>query len=128
MNSGVMNMRSRPQEELLSGSVMLCHQDDLVADSGVCALLGKEQIALFWLPALEPQLFAIGNHDPFGGANVLSRGMVGDIAGEPVVASPLYKQHFSLRDGRCLEDDSVRVPVYKVSLRDTMVWCEKAAG
>ena len=30
-------------------------------------------------------------------ANVLSRGLVGDLQGERVVASPIYKHHFSLR-------------------------------
>jgi nitrite reductase (NADH) small subunit len=43
---------------------------------------------------------------------VLSRGIVGDINGELVVASPVYKQHFSLLTGRCLEDASVSVVVY----------------
>ncbi len=36
--------------------------------------------------------------------------------GEPVVASPLYKQHFSLRSGLCLEDDSVQLKTYPVLL------------
>jgi nitrite reductase (NADH) small subunit len=121
-----MNMRSElPQPG--AGTVILCHQDDLVADSGVCALLGDAQVALFWLPDCEPPLYAIGNHDPLGGANVLSRGIVGDIKGEPVVASPLYKQHYSLRSGQCIEEAGVSVPVYKVQLRDGQVLCELPA-
>jgi nitrite reductase (NADH) small subunit len=32
------------------------------------------------------------------------------------VASPLYKQHFDLQTGECLEDDEQSVPVYKVEL------------
>ena len=63
----------------------------------------------------------IDNYDPIGGANVLSRGMVGDINGELVVASPLYKQHFSLLSGRCLEDDSVQVSVYQARLEGDAV-------
>ncbi len=118
-----MNMRSELQEPG-TGTVILCHQDDLVAGSGVCALLGSAQIALFWLPECDPPLYAIGNHDPLGGANVLSRGIVGDVNGELVVASPLYKQHYALRSGRCLEDPAVAVPVYKVQLRDGQVLCE----
>ena len=109
-----------------TGTVILCQQDDLIADSGVCALLGEAQVALFWLPNCEPQLYAIGNHDPLGGASVLSRGIVGDLNGELVVASPLYKQHYSLRTGLCLEDPAVSVPVYKVHLRDGQVLCEVA--
>ena len=63
----------------------------------------------------------IDNYDPIGGANVLSRGIVGDINGELVVASPLYKQHFSLLSGRCLEDDSVQVSVYQARLEGDAV-------
>ena len=51
----------------------------------------------------------MGNLDPFSRANVLSRGIVGDLKGELVVASPVYKQHFSLRTGQCVEDPDVRV-------------------
>ena len=47
---------------------------------------------------------------------MLSRGMVGDINDRLVVASPLYKQHFDLQTGECLEDGEVRVPVYSVEL------------
>ena len=64
--------------------------------------------------AVWPLQHAIGNRDPFSGANVLSRGIVGDLNGEVVVASPVYKQHFSLLTGRCIEDASVSVPVYPV--------------
>ena len=66
----------------------ICTQQDLVAGSGVAALINGEQVALFYLPEQSPPLYAIGNHDPIGGANVLSRGIVGDINGELVVASP----------------------------------------
>ncbi len=96
----------------------LCKRDDLVAGSGVCALMGDAQLALFYLPGEVQEVFAIGNHDPIGGANVLSRGIVGDVGGELVVASPLYKQHFRLIDGSCVEDAAVSVPVYRVRLQD----------
>ena len=42
------------------------------------------------------QVYALDNFDPHSGANVLSRGIVGDLSGELVVASPVYKHHFSL--------------------------------
>lgn len=118
-----MNMRTEPSRDD-TRQVLLCREDDLVPGSGVCALLGTEQIALFWLPDCEPPLYAIGNHDPLGAANVLSRGIVGDINGEPVVASPLYKQHYSLRSGRCLEEPDIAVPVYRVQLDKGQVLCE----
>ena len=88
----------------------VCALEDIVPDTGVCALIAGEQIAIF---RIGESVFAIGNRDPFSGANVLSRGIVGDLNGELVVASPVYKQHFSLVTGRCIEDPSVSVPVYR---------------
>ena len=88
----------------------ICRLDEILPDSGVCALVGGEQVAVF---RVRQEVYAIGNRDPFSGANVLSRGIVGDLDGELVVASPVYKQHFSLRTGCCIEDPSVRVPVYR---------------
>ena len=57
----------------------VCRRSDLVAGSGVCALVGAEQVALFYLPAENPQVYALGNRDPIGKANVLSRGILGDV-------------------------------------------------
>ena len=88
----------------------VCRLDDIVPDTGVCALVGGEQVAVF---RIQREVYAIGNRDPFSGANVLSRGIVGDLNGELVVASPVYKQHFSLLTGHCIEDPSVSVPVYR---------------
>jgi nitrite reductase (NADH) small subunit len=103
----------------------VCQRQDLVAGSGVCALLGKEQVALFYLPGEEQVLYALGNRDPIGEANVLSRGIVGDIDGQLVVASPLYKHHFNLATGACLEDDAVRIAVYAVRLEGNSVLIER---
>jgi nitrite reductase (NADH) small subunit len=94
----------------------ICEQTDLVANSGVCAIVEGQQIALFYLPKEIPTVYAIGNWDPIGKANVLSRGMVGDINQRLVVASPLYKQHFDLQTGNCIEDSTMSVPVYHVEL------------
>jgi nitrite reductase (NADH) small subunit len=103
----------------------ICNLDDLVENSGVCVLVADQQVALFWLlgqgSAGSGELFAIGNFDPLGGANVLSRGILGSIGDKLVVASPLYKQHFCLRSGQCLQDPSVSVPVYPVMLNHNKV-------
>jgi nitrite reductase (NADH) small subunit len=99
--------------------VAVCRLEDIVPNSGVCALVGERQVAVFRLG--DDSLYAIGNHDPLSGANVLSRGIVGDLNGEPVVASPVYKQHFSLASGRCLEEPGVAVPVYAVRLEGAVV-------
>ena len=94
----------------------ICSRNDLVPGSGVCALVGEEQVALFYLPSEAQQVYALSNRDPIGCANVLSRGVVGDIAGRLVVASPLYKQHFDLLTGACLEQEEMCVEVYSVRL------------
>lgn len=104
--------------------ISVCQVDDLQPNSGVCALLEGEQVAIFWMPVLrgtevpefDAKVYAVGNYDPFGNANVLSRGLIGDIGGQPVVASPLYKQHFNLQTGACLEDETVKIPVYAIRI------------
>lgn len=95
---------------------IVCDKADLIENSGVCALVQDEQIAIFYLPDTDSKVFAISNWDPIGRANVLSRGIVGDLQGEIVVASPLYKQHFSLTTGKCIEDEHAQVKTFKVSL------------
>ncbi|MFV0276058.1 MAG: nitrite reductase small subunit NirD [Parahaliea sp.] len=94
----------------------VCHRDDLVENSGVCALIQAEQVAIFYLPDSERQVYALGNRDPIGKANVMSRGIVGDVQGRIVVASPLYKQHYDLQTGACLEEAGVFLPVYQARL------------
>ena len=91
----------------------VCALERLAPDRGVAALVGGAQVALFRLDGSEV-IHALGNVDPFSGVGCLSRGIVGDVAGEPMVVSPLHKQRFSLRTGRCLEDPSVAVEVFDV--------------
>jgi len=104
----------------MSEWIDVCGADDLQPDSGVCALVNGRQVAIFYLPK-EQAVFAIGNYDPIGQANVLSRGMIGDINGQIVVASPLYKQHFNLQTGVCVEDAAVSVPVYPIRIENGRV-------
>ena len=103
-------------------SIAVCRLSDIVPNTGVCALVNGRQIAVFRLD--DDSLYAIDNYDPFSRANVMSRGIVGDLKGELVVASPIYKQHFSLKTGQCQEDPAVRIPVYTVRLEDETVWVE----
>ncbi len=100
--------------------VTVCEVDDLKANAGVCALVGKHQVAIFYLEP-EDRIFAIDNYDPIGKANVLSRGVVGDSKGQLVVASPLYKQHFNLETGQCLENEAIKVATYPVRFEGTAV-------
>ncbi|MGQ0699807.1 MAG: nitrite reductase small subunit NirD [Panacagrimonas sp.] len=99
----------------------VCVLDDIVPNTGVCAKVGAAQVAVFRVVTSageEEGVFALDNHDPRSGANVISRGIVGDIGGEMVVASPVYKNHFCLKSGRCLEDESWSVQPYEVRVSD----------
>jgi nitrite reductase (NADH) small subunit len=103
-----------------TGWTQACRLDYLIPGRGVAVLLkGGRQAALFLLP--DGTLYAVGNIDPFGRAAVISRGIVGDRGGVPVVASPLLKQAFSLLDGHCLDDEAVRLPVYAVRVAGGVV-------
>lgn len=91
----------------------VCAVNDIVAGTGVAARVKGQQVAVF---NTQQGFFVIGNLDPFSGANVLARGLLGDVAGVLVVASPVYKQHFCLTTGQCLEDTSVKVPAFQVKV------------
>lgn len=104
----------------MSNWLDICSVDDLQPNSGVCALVNGEQIAIFYMPE-EAVVYAIGNFDPIGKAYVLSRGMIGDIGGVPVVASPLYKQHYDLQTGQCIEDETVKVNAYPIRINGDRV-------
>ena len=100
--------------------VDVCGLDDLQPDRGVCALVGGRQVAVFRLSP-DDALHAIDNRDPFSGAHVLSRGLVGSAGEVPKVASPVYKQAFDLRTGQCLDDPQVSVATFPVRLVDGRV-------
>lgn len=100
----------------------LCHREQLVVNSGVVAWFAGAQIALFFIPQRQDKcLYAIHNLDPESGANVIGRGLLGQLDGALVVASPLYKQHFRLEDGQCLEKAEQRLPVWPVRLNGDQV-------
>jgi nitrite reductase (NADH) small subunit len=98
----------------------ICQRTDIVPGTGVCALLGEAQVAVFRCRQTDA-LYAIDNYDPIGRAQVLSRGIIGCVAGEPVVASPLYKQHFNLSTGVCLQSPKVQLKTYDVRYLDDRV-------
>ncbi len=102
----------------------ICNLEEIVPEMGVCASLDGTQVAVF---RIDEQVYAIDNWDPASGANVLSRGIVGDLAGELVVASPIFKHHFSLITGRCLEEPSYSVGTHRCRILDGKVWLQSAA-
>lgn len=98
----------------------VCALEELLPGTAVGALVGGEQLALV-RSRDGHAVYAISNFDPFSKAFVIARGIVGDRAGTPKIASPIYKQSFDLRTGQCLDDPSVRLPVYPVRVLDGRV-------
>lgn len=115
-----MSTARQPQNVTELQWTTVCEVGDLKPNAGVCALVGKRQLAIFYLES-DGRVFAIDNYDPIGNANVLSRGVVGDVKGQLVVASPLYKQHFNLETGQCLENESVKVATYPIRIEGAYV-------
>ena len=109
--------------------VALCALDDLQPERGVAAIVAGRQVAVFRL--LDGTVRAVDHLDPFSGAHVIARGIVGTRSVEgrdvPTVASPMYKQVFDLETGRCLSEEAgpaydlapwpVRVEAGRVLLR-----------
>jgi nitrite reductase (NADH) small subunit len=91
----------------------VCALNEIVPNTGVCCLVGREQVAVFRVGEAD-ELYALSNYDPFSRANVMSRGIVGDRGGRPKVASPIYKQNFALDTGECFDDPGVRLLTYEV--------------
>lgn len=108
-------MNNQMANELNSNEIDICALTDLIENAGTAALVDDMQIALFYVKRTE-QVFALSNYDPFSEANVLSRGIIGSIGDELVVASPIYKQHFNLETGQCVEDKDVAIAAYSVQV------------
>ncbi|GAB2979203.1 MAG TPA: nitrite reductase small subunit NirD [Actinotalea caeni] len=114
--------------------VRVCALADLLPERGAAALVDGVQVAVFRL--LDDTVRAVGQRDPFSGANVMSRGIVGTRQGEPTVASPMYKQVFSLDTGRCLDTLGYEpvggadpdLPVWRARVVDGDVWLEPTTG
>ncbi|GAA2074504.1 hypothetical protein GCM10009821_11640 [Aeromicrobium halocynthiae] len=100
--------------------VAVCRLADLHPDRGAAALVEGHQVALFRL-AVTDEVLAVSHRDPFTGANVIARGLVGSRGDVPTVASPLLKQAFDLRTGRCLDDPDVALATYPVHVVDDVV-------
>ncbi|AGR68924.1 nitrite reductase small subunit NirD [Burkholderia pseudomallei] len=113
-------MNRQPQA---SAWTPVCALDEIVPNTGVCALVNGEQIAVFHVDdGGGGRAFAIGNVDPHSQASVLSRGLIGSLGERIVVASPLYKHHFDLRTGECVEAPEKSVSAYPSRVEDGYVW------
>lgn len=115
----------------------VCQLEDVLPNMGRCVLFAQgaknikgdkkagnsKQVAIFKIITLngEQHLYAIDNYCPFSHTNTLSRGITGNIGEQIVVASPLYKQHFDLETGQCIEDENVRLTTYPVRLHGNTI-------
>ncbi|MFB7250714.1 nitrite reductase small subunit NirD [Microbacterium sp. NPDC056234] len=102
--------------------IRVCGIDDLEVERGRAALFGTTQIALFLLA--DGTVHAVANLDPYSGANVMSRGIVGTRGDAPTVASPMHKQVFDLRTGDCLDaqgKEAIPLRVWPVIVADGAV-------
>jgi len=97
----------------------VCAVDEIIPNTGVCARVEGRHVAVFRVGA--DRFFAIDNVDPKSGASVLSRGLVGNLGEQIVVASPLYKQHYDLTTGACLEQPELSVRAHAVRVEDGQV-------
>lgn len=100
----------------------VCTLDALSPERGAAALVNGVQVALF--RTHDDLVYAVQQRDPYSGANVLSRGIVGSRGDRPTVASPMYKQVFDLRTGACLDavgKDPRPLVTYRVEVRDGVV-------
>jgi NAD(P)H-dependent nitrite reductase small subunit len=102
--------------------VPVCRLEDLSTERGVAALVAGSQVALF--RTFDDTVFALQQRDPYSGANVMSRGIVGSRGDVPTVASPMYKQVFDLRTGACLDPvgkEPRALTTYAVLVREGVV-------
>ena len=113
-------VQALPIQQNITKWVDICPLTAIAPNTGVCALVADEQVAIFRVGSGE-DVFAISNYDPFSKAFVLSRGIVGDRNGIAKVASPIYKQNFNLVTGQCLDDETVSIPTFKVRIVEDRV-------
>ena len=98
----------------------ICPLTAITPGTGVCALLGNRQVAIF-RPTATAELYAIDNIDPLFQASVLSRGLLAEHDGELWVASPLKKQRYRLKDGYCSDNPQWSRQPFAVRTRDGQV-------
>jgi nitrite reductase (NADH) small subunit len=121
---------------LVTDWVAVCTLRQLFPERGVAVLVGDEQVALFRItggrsgalgrPA--DVVHAVGHRDPFSGAHVMARGILGSAGDRDTVASPMYKQVFDLRTGECLTEPGVRLPVHRTLVVGGLVHVSLGAG
>lgn len=97
---------TRSTSESNSEWTEICDIDAVPDDAGIGARVGESRVALF---RLHGQFYALDDYEPGTNASVLSRGILGDVAGDAVVISPLYKYKIRLSDGKSVDSADISV-------------------
>lgn len=100
--------------------------EDFPIDGGSTIKYGKVQIAVYNFTS-KGEWYATQNMCPHRKAFVLSRGMIGDVAGTPKVACPLHKKTFSLEDGKSLQGEDYSIRTFPVKVEDGSVFLDLPA-
>lgn len=90
-------------------------------DGGACVKYKTLQIAVYNFNRLG-KWYACQNLSPEKQEMVLSRGMIGDHNGVPMVACPLHKKTFSLETGDNLNGELPAIAIYPVRIQDGFVY------
>ncbi|QEE61615.1 nitrite reductase small subunit NirD [Salinibacterium sp. dk2585] len=101
----------------------VCSSSELESGWAVAALVGDRQVAI---AVVGGEVFAVSHLDPMSGAPVMARGIVGSRRAEgeghrPTITSPLLKQVYDLRTGRCYNDPDLMLECYPTRVVDGMV-------
>ncbi|MEP3837615.1 MAG: nitrite reductase small subunit NirD [Algibacter sp.] len=95
--------------------------NDFPKDGGACVKYKDLQIAVFNFNRLKTW-YACQNLSPYKEEMVLSRGMIGDHNGEPMVACPLHKKTYSLETGENLNGDLEPIALYPIKIEGENVY------
>jgi nitrite reductase (NADH) small subunit len=101
--------------------VEVCTIEDIPQNGGACVELEGKQIAIYNFTRRNVW-YATDNECPHKKQMVLSRGMIGDAAGEPKVACPFHKKTFSLKNGTCLSGEESQIATYPVKVENNTVY------
>lgn len=97
----------------------ICKIDDILPETGVCALLGDEQVAIF-RPYHSDRVCDQQHRSVLRVQRAVTRADCGT-PWRAVGRQPAEKQRFRLSDGLCMEDEQFSVKHYDARVKDGVV-------
>ncbi|MCG7428548.1 MULTISPECIES: nitrite reductase (NAD(P)H) small subunit [Dermacoccus] len=102
----------------------VCRSDQVPVERAV-AVRAPDGVQIALVRTATGELHAVGHHDPYSGANVMARGLIGTVTVEgqvhDVIQSPMYKQAFDLATGASTVGDGANLGVWDVVEADGMI-------